>query len=460
MMRKEEKEEWVGDSKKANHRLFSELDVLLRALDRFFNIDDLISAGDDVTNRNFYEELVTVRDTILRVLGVLEVVVPENKKNAYWFQKFAETKLLSAQGRDDFREDLYRQDTPEKGLYLLYDSFINLKGVISDLIRTGTISYMGFMNIGHMIGKEIRENIYFSPFRKNLNPEFDTITSPKISGIVRSIGQKEVRKHLSVIYIYLFRIIRYMGFIDIETQRPISLNVSLIILILLKSEIAAFQGYVEKALKKIDDPELEGLLMAVSYQFSMENRRVYLQELRDIQRKKASPHFRGKIENCHGILRNLTEQTVVQLAQHFRPDIEGEEIFASFVTKIQQSIRLREDIVVLHRFIAMIREKAANPGERLKVFESMRGYMLYFESFTFRLLRHDDYEEFIMFFNEIHSARRDVIMGPGFKKLLDMIRHFDVYLETTLRHISNRPELGDKVIDMGRVESLIGQYMG
>jgi hypothetical protein len=459
MLRKKEKEEWVGDSKKANHRLFSELDVLLRALDRFFNVDNLTSASNDLTNKNFYEELVTVRDTILRVLGVLEVVIPENKKNAYWLQKFAETKLLSAQGRDDFREDLYRQDTPEKSLYLLYDSFINLKGVISDLIRTGTISYMGFVNIGHMIGKEIRENIYFNPFRKSLNPEFDTITNPKISDIVRSIGQKDVKKYLSVIYIYLFRFIRFMGFIDIETQRPLSLNVSLIILILLRAEIGAFQGYIEKAVKKISDPELEGLLKSISYQFSMEIRRVYLQELRDIQRKKASPHFRGKIENCHGILRNLTEQTIVQLTQHFRPDIGGEDIFVSFLTKVQQSIRLREDIVVLHRFIVMIEERANNASERLKVFESMRNYMLYFESFTFRLLRHDDYEEFVMFFNEIHSARRDVIMGPGFKKLLDMIRHFNVYLETTLWHIANRSELGDKVIDMERVEGLIGQYM-
>lgn len=459
MPSKEEREKWVGDSKKTNHRLFSELDVLLRALDRFFNIENLTSANDDLTNRNFYDELVTVRDTILRVLGVLEVVIPENKKNTYWFQKFAETKLLSARGRDDFREDLYRQDTPEKSLYLLYDSFINLKGVISDLLRTGTISYMGFMNIGHMIGKEIRENIYFNPFLKSLNPEFDFIANPKISEIVRSIGQKGLKKHLSVVYIYLFRFMRFMGFIDIEAQRPVSLNASLIVLILLRAEIAAFQGYVESAVNTISDPELRDLLKLVSYQFTVENKRVYLQELRDIQRKKASPHFRGKIENCHGILRNVTEQSIVQLTQHFRPDIGGEEIFASFLTKIQQSIRLREDIVVLHRFITMIEERAVNAAERLKVFESMRNYMLYFESFTFRLLRHDDYEEFVMFFNEIHSAKREAITGPGFKKLLEMIRHFNIYLETTLRHIDNRSELGDKAIDIQRVEGLIGQYM-
>jgi len=191
----------------------------------------------------------------------------------------------------------------------------------------------------------------------------------------------------------------------------------------------------------------------------MENKRVYLQELRDIQRKKASPYFRGKIENCHGILKNLIEQSIVQLAQHFRPDIEGEEIFVSFVTKVQQSIRLREDIVVLHRFIEMIEEKADNARERMKVFESMKNYMLYFESFTFRLLRHDDYEEFVSFFNEICSAKREVIVGPGFKKLLDTVRHFKIYLETTLRHIANRPELSGKVIDNERVESLIRQYI-
>ncbi len=458
-LRKDETEDWIRESKKANPHLFSELDILLRALDRFFDIDNLTYSNEDLANRNFYEELVTVRDAILRILGILEVVIPENRKNAYWFQKFAETKLLSARERDDFREGLYRQDKPEKGLYLLYDAFINLKGVLSDLIRTGTISYMGFMNIGHMIGKEIRENVFFNPFRKSVNPEFDAINNQKISAIVKSIPAEEGRKNVSVVYIYLFRFLRYMGFIDVETQRSISLNSSLIILLLLKSEIGVFRSYVEKAVRKIKEPELGALLNSIAYQFSMENRRVYLQELRDIQRKKASPYFRGKIENCHGILKNLAEQSIVQLAQHFKPDITGEEIFASFVTKVQQSIRLREDIVVLHRFIEMIEGRADKVRERMKVFESMKNYMLYFESFTFRLLRHDDYEEFTAFFNEIRSAKRDAVVGQGFRKLLDMVQHFKIYLETTLRHIENRSELGGKWIDSERVESLIRQYM-
>jgi hypothetical protein len=459
IVKKEEGEDWVRDAKKTNKRLFSELDVLLRALDRFFNVENLSFSNEDLTNKNFYEELVTVRDTIMRVLGILEVVIPESKKNAYWFQKFAETKLLTARKRDDFRETLYRQDTPEKGLYLLYDSFINLKGIISDLVRTGNISYMSFMNVGHMVGKEIRENKYFNPFSKGINPEFDMISHAKVSEVVKGIERSDAKKHISVIYIFLFRFIRFLRFIDIETQRPVSLNSSLMILILMKSEIAAFQAYIEKALRKLGDPELEMLLKSISYQFTMENRRVFQQEMRDILRKKASPQFRGKIENCHGILGNLTEQSVVMLTQHFRPDILGEEIFASFVTKLQQSIRLREDIFALHRLISLLEERAGSVRERIKVFESLRNYMLYFESFTFRLLRHDDYEEFSVIFNEINAAGSQAVSGTDFGKLLERIRHFKIYLETTLRHIENRSELNDKSIDMERVKSLLRQYL-
>lgn len=451
--------DWLEKSKQANGLLFSELDVLLRALDRFFNLENLTSSYEDITTRNFYDELTTTRDAILRVLGILEVVIPEMRKNSYWFQKFTETKLLNTRDRDSFRENLYKQDSPEKGLYLLYDSFINLKGVISDIIRTGNISYMGFMNIGHMIGKEIRENRFFNPFIKEPNPEFDVISSPEISEIVKTLETKEIRKNISIIYIYLFRFLRFLSFLDIAAQRQISLNSSLIILILLRSEISTFHAYIEKVIKKARDPELQSLLKSIEYQFSMETRRVYLQELRDIHRRKATSHFRGKIENSHGILKNLTEQSIVQLTHFFRPGIVGEELFSSFVTKMQQSIRLREDITVLHRFLALFEGESVKPETRLRTFESLKNFMLYFESFTFRLLRHDDYEEFSIFFQVINSVKPDAIRDDGFKKIMEKIAYFRIYLEATLRHIENRSELADKKLDMERVENLLRQYL-
>ncbi len=454
----EERENWVARSKQDNTILFSELDILLRALDRYFNIENL-TFSDSATGKNFFEELVTARDTILRVLGILEVIIPESKKNAYWFQKYTETKFLSASKIDAFRKDLYRQDTPEKGLYLLYDSFINIKSLITDLLRAGNISYMGFTNIGRLISKEIRENTFFNPFRKNLNPEFDIISNAVISGIVKSLTDREEKKQISIIYIYLFRLLRILSFVEITTQRSVSLHSSLMILILLRSEIGAFRSHVEKTIQKIKDPDFQGLLHALSYQFAMETKRVYLQELKDISRKKKSVHFRGKIENSHGILKNLAEHSIVQITQRYIPEIKGEEIFPSFMTKVEQSLRLREDIFVLHKFITLLENKAGNPRERLKVFESLRNYMLYFESFTFRLLRYDDYEEFMLFFNELNAVKKEMLLDSEFHKIMEKVMHFKIFLETSLRHIGNRAELNGRDVDTERIKNLINQYL-
>ena len=451
-------QDWVAQAKKDNADLFSELDILLRALDRYFSLENLPISTEDIAGRNFYEDLVIARDAILRVLGILEAVIPEHRKNAYWFQKFTETKYLSARKIDAFREDLYRQDTPEKGLFLLYNSFINMKGLVTEISRSDHISYTAFLNVGNMVSKDIRENAYFNPFRMNMNPEFDMITNPVISNIARALKDKDEKKHISVIYLYFFRFIRIMSFIELTARHSVSLSSSLMLLVLLRSEIGSFHGYIEKASRRLGTQELQMLLRAIAYQFSMETRRVYHQELKDIQRKRASVHFRGKIENSHGILKNLTEQSIVQLAQYYNPSLQGEEVFASFMTRVEQSLRLREDIHVLHAFASAFCEKEADPNERLKCFESLRNYMVYFESFTFRLLRHDDYEEFTIFFHDLNTVKIEILTGRGFPKVLERVKHFKIFLETTLRHIGNRAELAGKPLDTARIDSLMSQY--
>jgi len=447
-------ENWVSFSKNLHNDLFSELEILLKALDRFFYVENLPTTQDNLTNRNFYDELTVVRDVVFRVLGILDVVIPENKKNAYWFQKFAESKFLTLHSRDVYKKELYKQDTPEKGLYLLYDLFINLKGIITDILKTGKISYIGYGNIGQLISKEIRGNNYFNPFRYNINPEFDRIENRVISQLVKSIPSKDIKKYFSVIYLYLFRFLRYLKHIDIMSQYSVSLNSSLMILILLRTEINSFQNYIKKILEMTEDEKLKILLRSISYQFSMETRRVYLQELREIVRKKAPKHFRGKIENSHGILKNMTEQTIVQVAQFFQENIKGEDIFDSFTTKLEQSMKLREDIYVLHKFLTLLEKQAVSPDDRSDIFKSLRNFMFYFESFTFKLLRYEDYDEFAFFFHDIFSLNQF-----DFDKIQDRIHNFSIFLETTLRHLSNRAEFTGKPLNIERAEKLFQQYL-
>lgn len=450
----EKTDSWFLHSRESHKALFSELDVLLRSLDRFFYLENLPLSKEDPTQRDFYAELAAVRDVIFRILGILEVIMPESRKNAYWFQKFTESKFLTSHSRDIYRETLYRQDSPEQGINVLYGSFINLKGVVTDLLRTGGISFLSYTNIGQLISKEIRENTFFNPFRKDINPEFDTIQNPLISEIVRSIKEREIKKNISLLYLYLFRFLRYLSHIDIASQHSIALNTSLLILIMLRSEMSMLHIYMKNTGDSIKDTKLSFLLKSISYQFSMETKRVYLQELKEIMREKAPQQFRGKTENSFGILKNLIEQSIVQLAQFYKPDIKGKDIFVSFTTKLFQSMKLQEDVFILHRFLTLLEEQAGLQEKSPDIFASMKTYMRYFESFTFKLLRSDDYNEFASFFNWIFSMKESEL-----NKILDKIHNFRIFLETTLRHIANRDELKDKSIDTDKAEKLLNQYL-
>jgi hypothetical protein len=452
-MMNEKSDTWLSQAKKEYRELFSELDVLLRSLDRFFLIENLPISSGDLSDKNFFDELNAVRDVIFRILAILEVVIPESRKNAYWFQKFTESKYLSGHSRDLFKEKMYIQDSPEKGLYLMYDLFINLKGIITDLLKTGEILYLSYINVGQLVSKEIRDNVFLNPFSKDINPDFDSINNPRLTEVVKSIKDREVRKNISLLYVYLCRFLRYIRHIDITSQHSIALNSSLLILIMLRSEIDMFHKFIKKISDKTKDEQLVLLMKSISYQFSMETKRVYIQELKDVIRKKGPNHFRGKLENSQGILKNLIEQSTVQLTRFFNPKVQGKDIFDSFTTRHCQSMQLREDLFVLHRFISLLEEKATFPEIVSDVFNSMKKFMRYFESSTFKLLRYDDYDEFAFFFSNIFSFQ-----GSDLNKLLKKIRGFKIFLETTLRNIANRAELKDAPVNINRVEEIVKQY--
>lgn len=443
-------ENWARASKRTNLELFSELDILLRALDRCFGMENL---KDRSSGKNFFAELNAVGDVIFRVTSVLEAVIPEDQKNAYWFQKFAETKLLTNRKRDLFMEEMYRQDSPEKSLYLLYDAFVNLKTVVADILKNKTITYMSFKNIGQIISKQIRENIFFNPFRQDMDPELDFIENRRISNIVRNIEDKDTKKIISIIFLHQFRFLRCMRHMDLATPYHVALHSSLLILMLLRSEIAVFLTYMGKVFGRLKNPELLGLLQGISYQYSMETKRVFLQELKDIE-NKSPQQMRGRIENSHGILKNLTEQTIIQLAQFWEPEVQGEDIFDSFITKTEQSLKLRDDIFVLERLITLFEK--SSPDERNNALDSLRHFMKYFENLTFRLLRHDDYEEFSSFFEEITAASNE---AGNIEKLFERCHLFKVFLNTTLRQVENRAELRDRPMDTKRVDGLVKQYL-
>ena len=445
---------WIESIKDEHHALFAELDVLLRALDRYFIVDNLPASRQSYSTKDMRFELENAKDGILRVLTIIEAIMPESNRNAYWFQKFAENKLMDARRRDQVRAGMYKQNTPEKSLYVLFDTFINLKSLALDLLRNREIYYMSLKNLGEILSKEIRENHYFNPFKMEVNPDFDFIENEEITRIVRSIDNKEVKKSVSIMFIHMFRLLRYLKTMDHRSLNEVSMHCSLLIFSLLKSEIETFRSYIDRSIPGIDDLEFEMLSQSLSYQVGMESKRVFQQELKDLDERKNEVQVRGRIESSRGILKNLVEHAIIQLARHWEEDIKGEDVFDVFITKAAQSMKLREDTYVLNRIVS--EGIKADEEIRSGVFSMLMNYMEYFENFTFKLLRYSDYEHFANLFNTIRDGYRG---GEDMKKLMDTCHQFNIYLDTTLGQIDQRADLKDKPLDVEKVEDIVKQYL-
>jgi hypothetical protein len=450
---------WFDKIKKKKKPLLSELDTLLRGVVRFFNIENLLLEGRSVADRNFRTELIILRDTLHHLLSIIEIIIPEKYKNAFWFQKYAEQSFLSDHSRDRLKESLIRQETPEKSLLLLYDFLVNLKVIIQGLLNSEKVTYTEFKNLGDLIERQIRDNLFFDPFKKEPHPEYDRIYNKTISTIVKSIEDKSERRFVSTLMIYLFRCLRFLGYIDQGSYHSASLHYSLVILVLLQSEIRTIMEFIKEGLKRLKDKELQEIVDSIGFQLTMESKRVFKQELKNVLDNITLNSLKGKIETSQGILRNLIEQCILQIIKYYNPEVRGETIFPGFTTRLEQSLKLREDIYVLLRLTDMLESEFKDKEKRRKFFEALKSYMLYFQSFTFRLLRHDDYEEFERFFNKFLVLTPETIVKMDQDKILSEIHRFKVFLETTIKMVSQREELKGKEIDIKKAEEIIAQFL-
>jgi hypothetical protein len=452
MSTEKRQDDWIVAARRKNPSLFFELNLLLKALEKFFMVDYLPLSDTQYSTRNFYPELSAGKDIIIKVLEIFDSVIPEEKKNAFRLKKFTEIMFLSDRGRDLFRESLYKQDTREKSLFLLYDSFINMKTIVTDLLMNANITFITYRNVGQLISKEIRENVFFNPFRKDVDLEMDYIDNREIAEIVKTLGDRELKKIISILMLHLFRILRYLRHINRETDQPVALmHTSVGILTLLRAEIEFLRTYSDKFAGKLKEENVSMLLRTVSYQFKMESRRVFSQELRDVLEKKFYHQMNAKIEKSYGILNNLTEQTIIQLAQFWKPNLKGEEVFEDFVTKAEMSIKLREDMHVLKQLLSLFEKNKGQDDLRESRMHSLMEYMDYFENFTFELIRNDDYEEFTTLFSDIKTAS-----SPD--KLIDKCHQLGVLTGAVLGQIENRAELKDRPLDVEKAENIVKQY--
>jgi hypothetical protein len=141
-----------------------------------------------------------------------------------------------------------------------------------------------------------------------------------------------------------------------------------------------------------------------------------------------------KIENSHGILRDCFQQSVIQLAQGFDPEIQGKQIFPHYQTHLEQSRRLKRDILAL---VVSVHQFGEDPTRERA--DAMKRFISHFFDRSLRFLMYRDWSSFESFAAELLKCDN----MPG---LIQIAHRFETYLKTLLREVSKRGVLQSEAV--------------
>lgn len=468
-----ERDKWLETLRvDGKDRLLSELEMLLKASERFFNIDNLpVSNKEQIISKNFYNELKILAGTAKRIVSIIRMLLVDKSANVFYFQAYVENRLLADYARDRIIEIYLNQSSPRDSLYLLYITFLNLGTLYEAVANSKKVSYSMYSNLGQLTSREISLNKYFNPLK--LEPfleRFDKIHDHHIKNVINGINNENLRLKTSIVFLSLFKLLRCLKYVNNESEDIEQLRSSLLIFTLIHAEAKVLTKFLDdEFLKQKSNHAYEESIIttvdSLSFQLSIEIRKVFGQILKDVIEIGNLLKLRAAIDSAKGILANFIQQSIILVAHKFDPALKGNEIFPDFVSKIEQSLRLREDIWLFKNVLEFFEENTTENGAThdytpRALFNMAREYIYYFQDISFSLVRYSDHEEFEKFFDRLSVYREDDLLNKfKFIELRKTIHNFKIFLETTFGHIANRSELKDMQLDTKHLETVLAQFL-
>jgi hypothetical protein len=412
-----------------------ELEMWLRSFERFFRIKNQPLSQKETKQlaiRNWLEELRLVDSVLLRTIQLCTAILTEEQVNVTQFDKYVESYLKKDEVVDPYIERMLRQSTPEASLNLLKESFEDIHVLLLHLSRLARVPYPTFTAVGKVLYREIRRSPLLALLiDKKFKPIHDRISNPAIARLIHGVENSRERKHAAKVFLELFRLLHYLEYADPERNPNGDFRAAILIFSLITSEARLLTAYLER--RVLRETEAGTLLFEVYdgfvYCLPLELKKVINTELLDISVAQQSDGIRARVENSHGILKDCFQQSVVQLAQMFDPQIDGQSIFPDYMAKLVQSTELRDGLA---RLLLKLREFDSTRDE-LSAVELKQACSEFYDE-NMKHLMYRDWSGYELFFIEILKCNS--LTG------LKQIGHrFETFLVTLFREVQKRTVL-------------------
>lgn len=425
--------EEIGKKQKTN--FVFELEMWIKCFDRFFRTKNQPHYDSELNSyllKNFKDELAIVRDVTLRMTFLANDIMSQERSNLIQFDKYIQNYLKRDYVMDSFLTRLLAQPTPDDSLALLLEFLADLRCIIDKLLESSDVNFQTFTAMGKLINREIKHCRYIEMLvAYKFKIQYERVDNTAIAGLIKTIPHETVRQDLAKVFLELFRLLRYLRFIenDLANDRP--LKNSLLIFSLINSELQILFDFMESRVCRQAQisQETAEMLDAAIFALSQEVKKVFSHELVGLVYLRQAPPIYAKVENSHGMLKNAIQHSIVEFAQAVSPAFETRRIFGNGNTRLDESKKLMGDIGLLLQAISGVEQTADLEllPELIRAFDEFREHSL-------KYCMYRDWESFESMVEEITASKaRD--------SLRFTLHRFRIFLEALRNEISKRSVL-------------------
>ncbi|HZI16428.1 MAG TPA: hypothetical protein VE153_39045 [Myxococcus sp.] len=453
-----ERERWLrGVPVEGREELLFEFEMLLRAVERYLNLNTVVDAQNrPLVTRDFHEELVDVRDAMDRAIRVARHLQDPDSDQKMVFRKYVETQLADDRVRRALIEEQLDQETPPESLFVLREAFDALKNLLDHLLKLPVAPLGLFQDVGKLALREIVLNRYFRPFRPlEFRVEYDRLRSVRILDTLATLPE-EPRAGFATAFLGLFRLLHYLAYVDAEGQPPYPRRVR-VLLALVRSEATALASWMHAELApKAGSKPLQAAALRAARDIARETERVAREVLVHLDSDLEAP-----ARAAHAFTSLLRTQVVV-LVESLAPNGGlADGVFDHLVSPQEAALRLRKDLWVYAQLCRAAEGhlRAEDVAAAESALDALKAFLAYFHDGGYQLLRYTDYDAFDRFTSLLVELPWPP-EGPGIRaRLTEDLRRFSQTLETTFHSVSRRTLLQGRGFDRQEAEALRDRFL-
>jgi len=437
-----ERERWVRSLEiSGREEILFEMEMLLRGIDRFFNLRNLFGDAQPAQERDWREELKATRDALHRGVHLSRKLIEQQKEQALLFRNFVEGSITDDRARARVGAEMREQRTPEESLFLLRTGLVAHQGILDHLLRLDGAPQSLFLDVGRALQHELFVSRYFCPPAPlEFRAEYDRIGSVLLLEALRLLDDEKKRKAFALGLLASFRALRSLRYVP-SPPVPHTRRV-LVVLALVRSELHALVAYLET-----DLPRLSSAAAAAAGKAAAQKIRDVLAEVPPLLAQPLTD--RAQLDFQRDKLVEATKECVGILANALDPAMGHYALFEDDAARTDQSERLRKDLWIFREMCRYTAGALEQPDATPEAAEPLRRYATEFRDVGYQLLRHSDRELFDRFLDLLEgwSGRRGESTQIRIQRLRDDCQRFAEILERALDLVSRRTELQKIPVD-------------